>query len=79
MIETAEKKVISNIASSGTYFFANLATYLNALAHNLKNKNSYTYKNLFFVCPLMNGVVDQGLRVLNYEVSQIKDIKSPNS
>ena len=61
---SVEKKVISNHASAGTYIFRNMATYLRALAHSLENHEHQTFRDLFFVCPLFNGVKDQGKSVL---------------
>lgn len=76
VVEAAEKRVISNEASAGTYMFRNLATYLRAVAHSLDNAEAVTFRNLFFVCPVFNGVIDQGLRVETVEVSDVRDIKT---
>lgn len=73
--QAAEKRVISNNASAGTYIFRDLATYLRALAHGLDNETSQTYRDLFFVCPLFNGVKDQGKRVLLEPVTKVFDVK----
>lgn len=70
-----EKRVISNNASAGTYIFRNMATYLRALAHNLTNEDSQTYRKLFYVCPLFNGVKDMGKNVLLEPVTDVIDIK----
>ena len=71
----AEKQVISNHASAGTYIFRDMATYLRALAHSLDNQKSQTFNDLFFVCPLFNGVKDQGKRVILEPVADVIDIK----
>lgn len=76
VIEAAEKRVISDQASAGTYFFRNTATYLQALAHNLSNADQVTYRGLFFVCPLMNGVIASGQRVTCSKTSDVRDIKT---
>ena len=52
VVEAAEKRVISPHASAGTYFFNSAATYLEALAHNLRHREDVMHKGLFFVCPL---------------------------
>ena len=70
-----EKRVISNNASAGTYIFRNMATYLRALAHNLTNEESQTYRDLFYVCPLFNGVRAMGEKVLLEPVTDVIDIK----
>lgn len=74
--EAAEKKVISSHASTGTYIFKNISTYLKALAYCIDNSEMYTYKNLHYVCPLLNGIKAQGLSVLLEPVSEVVDIKS---
>ncbi|MEB3168804.1 MAG: hypothetical protein VKK97_08740 [Synechococcaceae cyanobacterium] len=74
-IEAAEKRVISNNASAGTYIFRDCATYLRALAHALDNEASQVYKNLFYVCPLFNGVLAQGKQVMLEPVHDIVDVK----
>lgn len=71
----AEKVVISSHASAGTYWFRSFAVYLRAMAHALENRHIQTYNGRFFVCPLYNGVIDQGLRVRCGEVSNIQDVK----
>jgi hypothetical protein len=71
----AEKRVISNNASAGTYIFRDMATYLRALAHNLENKHNQTFQDLFFVCPLLNGIKDMGKQVLLEPVTNVIDIK----
>jgi hypothetical protein len=71
----SEKRVISKNASAGTYIFRNLATYLRALAHNLENEHSQTFQNLFYVCPLFNGIKDIGSSVLLEPVKNVIDVK----
>lgn len=74
-IRAAEKIVISNNASAGTYLFASTPIYLRAVAHALENENTQTHANLFFACPLFNGVADQGKTVALQSVTNIQDIK----
>lgn len=73
--KAAEKRVISNVASAGTYIFRDAACYLGALAHSLTHAEDVMYRNLFFVCPLVNGLVAQGLDVLLEPVTEVVDIK----
>lgn len=75
VIRTAEKRVISDIASAGTYFFRNAAVYLQAIAHAIRDKENQTYNGLYFLCPLFNGVIASGLDVRTCPVGQIVDIK----
>jgi hypothetical protein len=75
VIEAAEKRVISEHASAGTYVFASAAIYIDAVAHNLRNRSQVTYNDLFFVCPVYNGVIGAGADVLLEAVTQVRDIK----
>lgn len=75
VVEAAEKKVISQNASAGTYFFASPADYLAALADNLRHRDEVMHKGLFFVCPVFNGVLSAGKRVVLERVSGVQDIK----
>lgn len=74
--EAAEKRVISHNASAGTYIFRDLSTYLCAMAHGLDNEYSQSYNDLFFLCPLFNGVKDCGKDVYLQSVTEIFDIKT---
>lgn len=76
VVEAAEKRVISDQASAGTYFFANPSIYLKSMAHNLDHRQAVTHKGLFFVCPLYNGVIASGVRVVLEPVSEVVDIKT---
>jgi hypothetical protein len=71
----AEKRVISDNASAGTYIFRDMATYLRALAHGLDNESNQSFRDLFYVCPLFNGVKEQGKSVLLEAVTNVTDIK----
>ena len=75
VVEAAEKRVISNEASAGTYGFRSGPVFLRALAHALENAATQTYRDLFFVCPLFNGVLAQSLAVATTTVSNVRDIK----
>lgn len=75
VMAAAEKRVISSNASAGTYIFRNSAIYLHALAHAFSNESSQAYNNLFFVCPLFNGILAQGLTVEMEPVYNVVDIK----
>lgn len=73
--KTAEKRVISDLASAGTYFFKNVAVYLAAVDHAIRHENEQTYKDSFFLCPLFNGVIASGHDVRTFEVTGIIDVK----
>lgn len=76
VVETAEKRVISGEASAGVYFFRSVPVYLAALAHVLGNEAQYTYRDIFYICPVFNGVLKQGLNVLSLPVQDILDVKT---
>lgn len=76
VVEAAEKRVISDEASAGTYLFRNAPVFLRAIAHGLENAATQTHRDLFFVCPLFNGVIAQGLAVDTHPVTDIHDIKT---
>lgn len=75
VFEAAEKKVISSHASAGTYIFRDCATVLKAVAHAIENEANQTHNNLFYVCPLFNGVLAQGKQVSLAHTFDIVDIK----
>lgn len=75
VIEAAEKRVISEYASAGTYVFRNTSIYLRALAHSLENEAAYAFSGLFYICPLFNGVLHQGIDVVVEPVANVFDNK----
>lgn len=75
VVEAAEKRVISSHASAGTYLFAAPNIYLSGLAHNLSNRAEVVFKDMFFVCPVYNGVLAGGSEVLLEQVSNVCDVK----
>jgi len=75
VIESAEKRLISDQASAGTYIFRDSVIFLRAVAHALENHLDQTHNGLFYVCPLFNGVLAQGKEVILEPVFDIQDIK----
>ena len=74
-IRTAEKQVISDCASAGTYFFRDSAIYLAAVDHAIRHANEQTHNGIFFLCPLFNGVIASQLKVTTFNVADVIDIK----
>lgn len=70
-----EKSVISNNASVGVYSFRTVSVYYECLAWYLNNRRLYTHNNLYYLSPILNGVVRKGRIVLNKEVFQVCDVK----
>jgi hypothetical protein len=61
----AEKKVISRHASAGTYIFRTPGHFIAAAGRSLvESRDELTVGRSVFVCPALNSVVRQGLRVL---------------
>ncbi len=79
VVETAEKRVISSDASAGTYIFRSTQIYLNAIAHAVANEDTQSYNELFYICPLLNGVIELGLDVVLEPVDHVIDIKNNRS
>ncbi len=64
VVEAAEKRVISDAASAGVYMFRDRAVFLEAAAHSIRHRERLAHKGALFICPMANGVIDAGLRVL---------------
>ncbi|MES1201243.1 MAG: hypothetical protein ABUS57_07310 [Pseudomonadota bacterium] len=75
IVEAAEKRVISDEASAGVYFFRSPDVLLQSIAHSLRARATLTFNGLFYVCPLFNGVLDQGLDVVGVRVEGVRDVK----
>jgi hypothetical protein len=74
VVEAAEKRVISDRASAGVYFFADRPTFLDAAVHSIDHSGTLTVKGVFFVCPMANGVLARGKRVLAPLVDNVTPI-----
>jgi hypothetical protein len=74
VVEIAEKRVISSDASVGVYGFRDTAVFLRAAAYALDHAPTLTHAGLFFVAPMLNGVLDQGLEVLAPPVHDVEPI-----
>jgi len=76
VVEAAEKRVISQYASAGTYIFRNGSIFMQAVSHAFDNEASQTCGGLFYVCPLFNGVIEQGFDVQLEPVYDVIDFKT---
>lgn len=74
VVEAAEKRVISNRASAGVYAFRSPSVYLAAAAHSIEYRHKLSYNGIMFVCPAMNGVLNQGLRVVAPETQNVRPV-----
>ncbi len=60
VLRAREKQVISDHASAGVYMFASPQLYLTAAVHSLQQRDELSYRNLLFICPMVNGVIAAG-------------------
>lgn len=61
----AEKKAISRNASAGTYIFRSTAHFIAAAGRSLtQTRDELRVGSALFVCPVLNSVIRQGMRVL---------------
>ena len=74
LVQSAEKKVISNKASGGTYFFKNIFSFMTAVTGVLKHESLYSVNNSLFVCPAYNELVKKNKRILTIEVALIQSM-----
>lgn len=63
VFECAEKRVISNIAFAGTYFFNNSQSFFEAVSESIANRDEYSFKGILFMCPSYNGLIKKGKSV----------------
>ena len=63
VIRAKEKSVISSNASAGVYVFRDRKVFLAAALHSLSNAKLVTHNNIFFICPMVNGVLSNGFTV----------------
>ena len=76
VIEAAEKKVISRKASAGVYIYKNSQIYINALSNIMQTPEKYLHANLFFVCPVYNGVDKIRYKIKSIPVRNVFDVKT---
>lgn len=63
VVEAAEKRVISDRASSGVYMFRDPAVFLSAVAYSIAHRDTLAFRGKLFVCPAVNGVLAAGFDV----------------
>ena len=75
LLEAKEKQVISNYASTGTYIFRNMCSYLEAASFSLQNITETAYNDLFYVSPMLNGLINNQSTVAIQMAVNIEDVK----
>lgn len=72
--EAREKIVISANASAGVYMFRNSEVFLQAATHSIAHRSELAHKNKLFICPMINGVIAGGLKVIAPDVSDCQPV-----
>lgn len=70
VIETAEKKVISNHATAGIYYFSSGLEFVQAASSMIEKQ--ITYNGDYYICPVYNELVLQGKPVKTWEIERDK-------
>ena len=67
VVEVREKKIISRLASTGTYYFSDSAWLMYSIKHSLMN--DITEQGEFYIAPLYNRAIEDGhyIQCLNCE------------
>lgn len=76
IIETAEKKVISDLSSIGLYYFKSSKDFLD-YSKKMVNENIRT-NNEFYVCPLYNLLINDGKKINTLLFDKCNSIGTPN-
>lgn len=73
--EVAEKKPISNIATTGIYYFKKGKDFVGA-AEQMINKN-IRVNNEFYLCPVYNELILNNKKIYNYPVAEMWGLGTP--
>ena len=76
IIQSREKQVISSNASAGVYIFRDLVSCLKCLGFTFSNPDIGMVGETFFVCPGLNGLIQDNDEVLGIEVRDVVDFSS---
>lgn len=68
VLEVAEKKVISDQATAGIYYFKKGSSFVKA-AFSMIEKN-IRFNNDFYVCPVFNEMILDNKQIINWEIKQ---------
>lgn len=75
VVETAEKRVISDDATVGIYYWKRGKDFVNSCNEMIKNND--TFNNEFYACPSFNYAIKNGLNIEKYEIAQMFGIGTP--
>lgn len=76
VFEVAEKKVISDMATTGIYYWKKGSDFVKYAEQMIKD-NSKRVNNEFYVCPIFNEMIADGKKVKNYNVKKMWGIGTP--
>jgi hypothetical protein len=72
--EAREKQVISDNASAGVYMFCDMQVFLRAAAHNIDHRETMSFRNVLFICPMVNGVIAGGDTVVAPHIEDCRPV-----
>lgn len=75
VIEVAEKKPISNIATVGIYYWKKGSDYVK-YAERMISKNK-RHNNEFYVCPVFNEAIDDGKKIMIHHIDKMYGLGTP--
>ena len=75
VLEVAEKKVISNNATVGIYFWKKGSDFVK-YAEKMINKN-IRYQNEFYICPVFNEAIKDGKKIIVDDVEEMWGLGTP--
>ena len=75
VIEVAEKKPISNIATVGIYYYKHGKTFVEA-AEQMITKNIRT-NNEFYIAPTFNEIIQNGGKIFHYPIAEMYGLGTP--
>jgi len=75
VIEVAEKKPISNIATAGIYYYKNGKDFIKS-AEKMINKN-INLNGEFYVCPAYNEMIEEGKKIRIFPIEKMWSISTP--
>ena len=75
VVEVAEKKPISNVATVGVYYWKKGKDYVK-FAEQMISKN-IRVNNEFYVCPVFNEAIESGLKIKTFNVSKMWGLGTP--
>lgn len=76
VVRTAEKKVISNYATVGVYYWKNKSLYIDSV-EEMKRNNDVT-NNEHYVCPAYNYLIKNGRKVMTWEDIIMHGVGTPD-